>query len=136
MSWALEVGSCSMAAGWNQRWAEGMRHMALITSVLSSYPWKKRERNGIRKGYRGSFNWAANVLFLKKTCEKNKAKCEFLKKLDGRCMHVYYSWYFSVFLNYFKIKNLGCTSITLLEGSLDWIIMQSSNVSNSYKICH
>lgn len=63
--------------------------MALIASVLSYYPWKERERNGIRKGYIGSFNWTANV-FLRKLVKKNKAKCEYFKDLDGRCMCVFY----------------------------------------------
>lgn len=43
-----------------------MRHIAPITSLLSSYPWGKMERNGIRKGYTRNSNWIFNVLFLKK----------------------------------------------------------------------
>lgn len=67
-----------------------MRHVARITSVLSSYPWEKRERNGTRQGYTGSFSWISNVLFLKKMCEENMAECESSKKLDARCMGVHY----------------------------------------------
>lgn len=67
-----------------------MRYVVRIISVLGFYFWEKRERKGTRYGYIGSFSWIFNVLFFKKMCEENMVECEFLKKLDVRCMGVYY----------------------------------------------